>query len=230
MSALMIRRILDRLTLCTAACLIMAGSAGAQQAPTLILLDSNAIAVGQQPTMFTAADVNTATADIGIRDALPYFNLREGTRVVLGGGSMGHEGWLAFTAAPATWVTAAGEDDALQSYWFSGPGLGAPDPVAGGSRTSKLSSVSQVVPLQTGGLAALVGRDVCAVAYVEEIPRDATGANLSGKTLGVLAFNVVSVQGGDGVVLPNIEVSVLDARTACEAQLTPMADAPQPIF
>lgn len=229
MHASTIRRTLGTLAV-LAATMTAVGTAQAQTAPTLILLDSNTIAVAQTPTALTAADIKLATADVGVRDALPYFNLREGQHVVLRGGTIGHEGWLAFTSAPSTWVTAAGEDDALPNYWFSGPGLGAPDPTAGGSRTSKLGSVPQVVPLQTNGLVTLVGRDVCAIAYAAEVPRNSSGAALSGKTLGVLAFTVVGTQGGDGITLPNVEVSVLDARVACEGALAPMLDAPTPIF
>ena len=120
--------------------------------------------------------------------------------------------------------------DGLQNYYYSGPGLGAPDPSAGGSRTSKLGTVAEVVPLQTGGLATLTGRTVCAVAYAAEVPRSASGASLSGKTLGVLAFTVAALQGGDGLTLPNVDVIVLDARTTCEGLLGPMADAPAPIY
>src|SRR5262245_13384945 len=72
-----------------------AGSAAAQDAPIVLLLDQNAIAVSTAPNYFAPADINANIASVGVRDPLPYFMKHEGQNVVLPGGPAGREGWFA---------------------------------------------------------------------------------------------------------------------------------------
>lgn len=205
------------------AALLAAAPAQAQEPATLILLDRNAIQANASPNYFPPIEINATIADVGVRDALPYFNVREGQRLVIPGGTTGHQGWLAFTAVPGTW-SSAGEADGLENFLYAGPGLGSPDGT--GSRTSQLGTRADVVPLGPTGLQQLAGRTVCAVAYSGELPRSAAGVTLSGANLGILAFNVVATAGGSGTTLPSVEVQVLETRQVCGGALAPMADAP----
>ncbi len=207
----------------TTAALLLAAPVQAQEPVTLVLLDRNAIQANVAPNHFPPVDINATIADVGVRDSLPYFNLREGQHLVLPGGSVGHEGWLAFTGVPGSWSTAAG-DDGLENFVYAGPGLGSPD--ATGSRTSQLGTKVEVVPLRADGLQRLAGRTVCAVAYAGELPRSASGVALSGPSLGIAAFSVVGVFGGTDTNLPSIEVNVLETRQTCAGNLAPMIDAP----
>lgn len=208
----------------TTAVLLLAASVNAQEPATVLLLDRNAIRANAAPNNFPSVEINATIADIGVRDALPAFNVREGQHLWLPGGTVGHEGWLAFTAVPAPWETAQGENDGLTNFVYAGPGLGSPD--GSGNRTSQLGTRPEVVPLRWTGLQMLAGRTVCAVAFANELPRTAAGVTLSEASLGIAAFSVVGVSGGDATTLPAIEVSVLDTRETCAGVLAPMADAP----
>lgn len=207
----------------TTAALLLAAPVRAQEPVTVLLLDRNAIQANVAPNHFAAVDINATIADVGVRDALPFFNLREGQRLVLPGGSAAHEGWLAFTAVPSSWSTAEG-NDGLENFVFAGPGLGSPD--SNGSRTSLLGMKAEVVPLRADGLQMLTGRSVCAVVFANELPRTASGVTVSGPNLGIVAFKVLQVSGGDAQALPSVELAVLETRQVCAGDLTPMTDAP----
>ena len=210
-------------TVVTAAALLLATSAGAQEAATVVLLDRNAIAVNVAPANFTAADINVPIADVGVRDALPYFNARPGKPLTLPGGVIGHEGWIAVSGVPAAWVPNT-EVDGLENFIWAGPGLGSPD--AGGNRTSLLVSPTSLVPLGATGLQQLVGRTICAVAFRDELPRLENTVSLTGPTLGLLAFTVEAMNGGTATTLPFVDITIQDTREVCGGALVPMADAP----
>jgi hypothetical protein len=207
----------------TTAALLLAAPIHAQEPVTVLLLDRNAIQANVAPNHFPAVDVNAAIADVGVRDALPFFNLREGQRLVLPGGSAGHEGWLAFTAVPSSWSTTEG-NDGLENFVYAGPGLGSPDST--GSRTTLLGTKTEVVPLRAEGLRMLTGRTVCAVAFANELPRSASGVTVSGPNLGIVAFRVQGLLGDDAAALPSVELTVLETRQVCAGDLAPMIDAP----
>lgn len=203
----------------TTATLLLAASVQAQEPATVVLLDRNAIAPGS----YAAVDINATIADVGVRDALPYFNTREGQAVTLPAGEPGHEGWLAFTAIPAGW-TVNEDTDGLENLIWAGPGLGSPD--ATGNRTALLGTKAEIVPLGPTGLQSLVGRTVCALVFAGELPRSAAGINVSGATLGILALTVDAVTGSAATALPSLEVTVRETRQVCGGALTPMLDAP----
>lgn len=195
--------------------------AGAQDPATVVLLDSNAIRAAVAPHHFAPVDINATIADIGVRDALPYFNVREGETLTIPGGTPGHEGWLAFNAIPPTW-SSDGEADGLESFLYAGPGLGSPD--AAGSRVSRLGARPEVIALGPVGLGQLAGHTVCALAYAGELPRSAAGVGLSGANLGLLAFTVVGTATGGAGALPAVTVIVRETRTVCGGAVAPMVD------
>lgn len=207
----------------TTAALLLAAPARAQEPATVVLLDRNAIRANVAPNDFSALEINGTIADIGVRDSLPYFNVRKGQTLTIPGGSAGHEGWLVFNSVPASWAPSS-DVDGLENFLYAGPGLGSPDTT--GSRTSQLGAKVNVVPLGPTGLQQLAGRTVCAVAYSGELPRSSAGVTLSGANLGILAFSVVSASGGDATTLPSVHVNVLDTLEVCGGELAPLVDAP----
>ena len=207
----------------TAATLAVASPATAQDSATVLLLDRNAIQANLAPNFMPAVDINVNIADVGVRDALPFFNIRPGQQLTLPGGTTGHEGWFAIAAVPAPWVPNA-DTDGLENFLYAGPGLGSPD--ATGSRITLLGTRPEVVPLGPSGLQQLAGRTICAVAYSGELPRSTAGVTLSGPTLGILAYSVDAVAGGGGSTLPSVVVTVRETRQVCGGALAPMADAP----
>lgn len=203
--------------------LVFAAPAEAQEPAIALLLDRNAVQANVAPNYFPAVEINTTIADIGVRDALPFFSARVGDRLLIPGGSEGHEGWLAFAAVPAGWSN-AGDDDGLENLFYAGPGLGSPD--SSGSRISQLGPRADVVPLGPVGLAALVGRTVCGLAYAGELPRSSEGVTLSGANLGLVAFAVAGVTAAEPNALPAVDVQILDVRETCGGTLVPLAPAP----
>lgn len=195
------------------ACLL-AAPAGAQETASVILIDRNVLEMSAMPP----TEINATIADVGVRDALAFFNVREGRRVELPFGMPGHEGWFTFNAVPSGWST-PGTADGLENFVFAGPGLGSPD--AGGNRASLLGSRAEVKPMDFTRLTALVDRPVCVVAYRDELPQTTAGVNLSGANLGLLAFAITGTSGGDGQSMPSVEVTVLETRTVCGSALAP---------
>ena len=146
--------------------------------------------------------------------------------MTLPGGQDGNDGWFAITSPPGAWASEPGSDDGLQNYFLAGPGLGSPD--ENGERATLLGGVPNVVPLRAAGLNLLVGRQVCAVIYDEDItvaPGTPSTADLSGVNLGAVAFQVTSVETA-GTEWPNVTVQILDARDTCRGPLAAFFEAP----
>jgi hypothetical protein len=194
----------------------------------LLVLDADAIAVGQPPNSFAETDINKDVADVGLRDRLPYFVRHVGDQIMLPGGQAGHEGWFALTSVPDTWQSAQGAGDGPQRFVLAGSGLGSPD--VNDDRQSLLDNVAGVTPLRASGLQTLIGRHVCGVVYAAKISwtQDASGTSLRGATLGLVAFSVAAVGGGDAAEPPSVEIEILDAAQTCSGALTLMSDAPNP--
>jgi hypothetical protein len=195
-------------------------------APVLLILDETAIDHGPPPHLIPSEAVNDLIGSVGLREPLPYFGARIGESVTLLGGQEGNDGWFALRRVPAAWASEVGSDDGLQNYFLAGPGLGSPD--ESGERTALLAGVANVVPLRAAGLNLLVGRQVCAVIYDEDIAV-ASGtpstADLNGVNLGAVAFQVTSVEAA-GTEWPNVSVRILDARETCKGTLVPFYEAP----
>jgi hypothetical protein len=201
--------------LALAATLVVAGAAAAQdQPPLLVVLDHSAIDYGPDPHAIPSQAANVDIADVGLRDQLPYFASRVDASATLPGGA-DSAGWFVVGAAPASWASDVGLADGLDNFFVAGPGLGSPD--AAGSRTTRLTAVTDVAALSASDLYALVGRRVCAVAYAGEITPGAT-TDLSGATLGTAAFAVTSVT-DTGTGWPSLTVTVLDVREVCAGAL-----------
>lgn len=214
------------LVLGVAVCALATLSPAAQDQPAVLLvLDRSAIDYGPPPHLIPSDAANDQIASVGLRDPIPYFTARVGASVVLPSGGDGNDGWFALRSPPASWSDGSGSDDGLENFWLAGPGLGSPDD--DGDRTALLMSVEDVVPVRGPALGALVGRRVCAVAYsgqIAAVSGPPSMAGLSGATLGVVAFQVVSVD-GSGTDWPDVTVQVLDLRDACAGVLTAFAEA-----
>jgi hypothetical protein len=196
----------------------------AQQQPSvLVILDAN----GLDRSLLPVDTDNELVADIGVREELPYFAVRLGQHVTLQAGAADNPGWFALRAVPDGWESEPGAGDGLQNFELAGPGLGSPD--ASEERETLLHTVANVVPLQAAGLQMLWGRQVCAVVYTKElaVAGDPPAADLTGVTLGILAFRVSAVVPVDGSVV-NIDAEVLEAHETCAEGLTVFADAPDP--
>lgn len=211
----------------TGACAMMASAVHAQgPSAVVLLLDQEAIAPAQPPNSFSPTAVNATIAAVGVRDYLPFFTGKTGQRLVLPGGQVGYEGWFALRSTPAGWATSSTANDGLQNFILAGAGLGSPD--ASGSRISLLDNVPNVAPLRATGLQMLIGQAVCAVVYTGDIPWTAAATSLRGANLGLVAFAVISVSGGDAVSLPAVEVQLLDQDATCAGPLSLFATAPNP--
>jgi hypothetical protein len=197
----------------------------------LVVLDADAIAVGLGSHPLTPDDINADSSRIGYRDVLAYFAEHLGQEITLPGGEMGDEGWFGFTSVRHSWKMAGPDsEDGLRNYFEAGPGLGSPD--ARGREEFLLQKVTNVTPLRATGLARLEGRAVCAVVMEGDVKMSyrPTSADLSGKNLGTVAFEVVSTQrnGSAGSnALPAVTVRILDAERTCQDRFHSFEDAPR---
>jgi hypothetical protein len=195
-------------------------AAQAPQLPLLLVLDRTSVAENQ-PEGATAVSLNRSIADVGVRDLLPHFQNRIGEHVVLTVHQGDDDGWFAFRQDPAGWDSAPDTDDALVNYFLAGPGLGSPDD--SGERESLLSGVSDMIAVRDSMLPLLQGRMACAVVYDGEILSDGSGhTDLTGKTLGVFGFRVVSPE-APGAAAAAIEL--VDASVECRSSLTAFDEA-----
>ena len=108
-------------------------------------------------------------------------------------------------------VERCGLERRVENFVLAGPGVGSPD--ENGDRESLLQAVPNVVPVRADGLALLVGRTVVRVIYANDVVTNNGSANLSGPTLGRVAFKVVSVRpgsrgllGGAGSVIDHLVI------------------------
>ena len=211
-----------------------AGSLAAQDAaqtqpPVLLVLDETAIDHGPPPHLIPVDAVNDEVSNVGLRDPIPFFSARIGTSVTLPSGLDGNDGWFALRTVPASWASEPGSDDGLQNFLLAGAGLGSPDD--DGNRASLLANVPDVVALRAAGLSQLVGRSVCAIVYDGDIvvtPGTPSTADLTGINLGVVAFQVTSVDaaGGDS---PAVTIQILNVRDTCRSAVAAFTDAPDPV-
>jgi hypothetical protein len=212
-------------TAAMAAVLGLAGSiaAAAQEpAPVLLVLDRSALDYGDETHLIPEQAANVSIANVGLRDQLPFFAARKGESFTLPLVTGGSRGWFALRSAPQEWATEDGANDGAENFFLAGPGLGSPDD--GGDRVSLLGSVRDVVALGATGAGYLVGRQVCAVVYSEDVEAGET-TNLVGPNLGVIAFSVTS---GDAGALDraSVTVQILDARETCGSTIATFAEAP----
>jgi hypothetical protein len=191
-------------------------------APVLLVLDKDALDYGPPPHLLPEGAVDVDIAAPGVPGELPYFQNHLDSQVVLPSGQAGSDGWFALRSVPAAWTTADGVDG-LSNFALAGPGLGSPDD--NGERESLLASVPDVVPVQAGDVALLVGRMVCAVVYSGDLAiAPGTLTNLQGPTLGRIAFTVVSLAPTDDPAHPSVQVQVAEGHEVCSGRLAPYPD------
>lgn len=192
---------------------VLAGTFGtttvaADTSPVLLLIDRDSIAAGLATNGFTTQDVNEELASIGMRDPLPYFRRNSGRAVVLSTGQGANPGWLAPDSVPANWASEPGETDGLSNFLLAGPGLGSPE--ESGERTRLLAGI-RLSGIRGVRLQALRGRTVCAVVFHGDLAEGVT--DLTGPTLGIVAFRVTGVSSGE--TSPTVEAEILDTGQLC---------------
>jgi hypothetical protein len=197
----------------------------------LLVIDEESIDNGNPPNSFSDVDVNDQLAEVGLRDPLRYFHANIGRTIDLYTGQVGDEGWLALRTIPASWRSAGPTDNGTRNYLLAGPGLGARVP--DDDREVLLDKIPDVTPLRATGLAMLAGRTVCALVYDSEVSINYSPllGNLMGATLGVVAFEVLTVtQRFDGSTsdLPRVTIRIADADAVCAGPLLLFANAPVP--
>jgi len=197
-----------------------AGNAIAQETtnPVLVVIDKDSIDFGVQQYQVPPDALNDLIASVGVRDPLPFFAANVGQLFALRTGLNGSDSWFAFARAPYAWVSGPGEDDALENFALAGPGLGSPD--AAGDRASLLVGVQDVVPIRADRATLLVGRNVCAIVYDENLtmPDGDLRVDLDGPNLGMVAFQIKSLVNA-GSIWPGLVVETLDVRSTCAGKL-----------
>jgi hypothetical protein len=191
--------------------------------PLLLVLDRSAVDHGDETHLIPSDAANEAIAAPGLRDVLPYFAARIGETVTLPGGHDASAGWFAISTVSPGWASDPSLNDGLENFVVAGAGLGSPD--ANDDRTSLLTNVSDVVAMGAADLGLLAGRTVCAVVYRDDImiaPGEPPTADLTGATLGLVAFQVTGVD-GDGSQWAAMTVKVLDVHETCGGALAPFA-------
>jgi len=206
----------------------------------LLVIDKDGIDDKRPPNFFSETQVNDDVAALGVRAQLRFFRDQIGQTITLPAGAVGDEGWFALKTIPQSWAQAGGaagfvgnpaanpEDPAPQG---TGPGLGAPD--ANGDPDSLLKNVPDVTPLRATALNNLIGREVCAVVYDNQvgINQDMRTGDLRGANLGTVAFQVVALTPStdpSSSSLPNVQVRIRDARTMCRGPFALLTDAEAP--
>lgn len=191
------------------AALVPISAARAQTVSSVaIVIDSGALDIGPVPHAIAPDAANASLAAVGVREPLPFFAQRLGHVLSLRTGPDAH--WLSLEAVANLWESSPGAGDGVANFVEAGPGVGSPDD--SGSRTSRLQSVP-AMPVATSAMLDLVGRRVCAVVYRDAIAYDeaSQSADLSGPTLGAIAFTVTGLEAGGTAVSVTIE----DTSVAC---------------
>lgn len=199
--------------------------------PLLLVLDRDAIAPGRGG--FSENDLGCSRKRVGNRATVDWFARNIGQEIELPAGSVGNEGWFAFTSVRVGWRGAGPDrDDGLRNYAEAGPGLGSPD--GKGRAECLLDKVPGLAPLRATGLARLEGRAVCAIVLDEDVRMSYSplSGDIRGANLGKVAFQVLSV--GDaprrsGTRLPGVRIRVLDADAVCGEPLAKFPEAPLPV-
>lgn len=232
------RRSLGALTVVLSFALLVAASASPNDGGAIFLvIDEDSIDNGNPPNFFSDREVNDHIAKLALRTELPYFDSHAGQMITLHTGTVGDEGWFAPKTIPTSWNAAGPTTDGLRNF-LGNPSLPYPHNVGkglgrGSDPEKLLDKIPNVTPLRATGLAALVGYTVCAVVYDSDVSINYGPLNgsLKGANLGTVAFQVLAVTeltGYSSSALPEVEILILDAETACGGPQTLFTDAPEP--
>ena len=200
-----------------------------EPAPTTVFLimDEDAIDAGGeyfdeygQERIFSSRDVNDDIADEDQRRQLRFFDYHVGQVIYLFSGQVGDEGWFALKRVPRHW----------DMDWKVGLSRFLWNPLA---LADYLDEVPFVTPLRARGLAALKGRTICALVFDSDVSvnYDPLYGDLSGETLGLIAFDILDVEqlfGYSSGSLPKVKIRIRDADTICRKDLSLFRDAPEP--
>lgn len=188
-----------------------------------LLIDEDSINNDTPPNFFSDIDINDQIADLGLRTQLPYFAGHIDETIALSTGQVGDSGWFAIQTIPDRWEDAGPSDEGLENFLgvnnILGEGLGV-----GEEPEKLLDNITNVIPLEVSELEILEGQNVCALVYDSDISIDyeTNTANLMGATLGIVAFQVVSVEELAEISsseLPLATISILNAEDVCSGPL-----------
>jgi hypothetical protein len=196
----------------------------------LLIIDEDCIDNGTQPNNFSDVDVNDHLATVGLRQPLSWFRSHAGKVINLYTGDVGDEGLHAVTAIPASWKIAGPTANGARNFLQAGPGLGS-----GINNTEVLlDKIPGITPLRATGLTMLTGNTILAVVYDADaaINYNPLNTSLMGATLGLVAFEVISVQkrtDGSNSSLPSITVRIVTVESASALPLRLFSNPPIPI-
>jgi hypothetical protein len=216
---------------------LRAGASGAVERPAateMLVIDEEGIDEGLSTvTSFVIAtrcgggsngNANVCTnddiANPGVRTTL-FTRGRSGiprNGFILRTGQIGDEGLFRFTRPDPQISQQNGAQFTIQQFRAaSGPA----------ANENNLDKISDVIPLRTTQLTALVGRTVCAVVYDSDVSVDTSAhfANLKGATMGLTAFTVTAIGTANGSNLPPLTVNLL---SAAQVTSTCASAAPNP--
>eukprot|EP01128_Nolandella_sp_AFSM9_P008717 TRINITY_DN5397_c0_g1_i1.p1 TRINITY_DN5397_c0_g1~~TRINITY_DN5397_c0_g1_i1.p1 ORF type:complete len:1647 (-),score=359.92 TRINITY_DN5397_c0_g1_i1:145-5085(-) len=178
-----------------------------------VILDDDVISQGDA-NEFLAIDINKDIARPGLRRPLKWFAENIGARITLSAGTQDNEGWFAMISYPNVWDLAGPTLDGARNFFGvfdeeEGPTVSEQilDNVGG-----ILNQIPSLFPLVDIDLGKMVGRRVFGVVYDTDINLNISneGVDLSGITLGTVAFKVVAVQPSAGSLLASVEIEILD--------------------
>lgn len=196
-----------------------------------LLIDEESIDNGNEPNDFSEVEVNDQLADIGLRQSLKFFRENIGQTIDLYTGQVGDEGWFAPKSIPTSWKMAGPSDNGTRNYFSAGPGLGSP--TTDDNREDLLAEIPDVIPLRATGLTMLVGQKIYAVVYDSDISINYSPikGNLKGANLGVIAFEILSVEertDGSDSSLPKVKVKICKVEDIADLPLNLFSNAPEP--
>lgn len=194
-----------------------------------LVIDEESIDNGNEPNDFSDTDVNDQLAEVGLRDALSYFQKNVGKTIDLYTGQVGDEGWHALKTIPNSWKNAGPTDNGSKNFIAAGPGLGGGED----DKEVLLDKIPDVTPLRATGLKMLIGKTVLAIVYDGDVSINYSPLNgsLQGENLGLVAFDVVEVTertDGSTSSLPRVTIKIRSVDSALSASLVLFANAPVP--
>jgi hypothetical protein len=202
--------------------------AGTADTPVLMILDEESIDNGNEPTNFSATDVNDQLAEVGVRTPLQYFASNIGNTITLYSGEVGDEGWHAVKTIPDSWKTAGPTGNGAANFIQAGPGLGSGD-----NPEVRLDKIPAITPLRATGLKMLEGKTIFAIVYDGDISINYSPllGNLQGANLGIVALTVLEVTkrtDGSSKSLPKVKVRIENAASLSQKAVYLFTNAPEP--
>lgn len=175
------------------------------------------------PNFFSVSGVNDDKPGKTQRDVLRYFATNVGRTITVRTGQTGDEGWFAPNCIPAKFIASySKENNTCLSNGARQTGIANYFGANGASaipQQDRLDKIPHLIPLRALGLNSLIGKTVCAVVYDSDVsvnydhdkPDMGVNGNLTGETLGIVAFDVNLVRtltGFSSSTLPQVTITI----------------------